>query len=422
MSEPNEEKREVKDGKKKSVWKSINREIAIPLILALLVIQFLVQSFKIPSGSMENSLLVGDFLLGLKFVYGAPVPFTDKHLPAVSDPKPGDVIIFHYPLDPDVPARDPGRFKLIAKVLLVGNFYWDTAEHRVVRYMPKDFIKRCVAMSGQTVRMYGKNLWVNGRLQKLPPAGHYTDRPAGLIEHPRDSLSLRLPSPGQTLPVDDIPLEDFIRIYGLAIQEHPEQTPRCSVWVELDGKPLPDDTLKGVSLPALEDRFFLREAAVSSVPFPNGMEIATFSVAQFSQALSQFHLAYEIPGGRFTTIEHLAPMPWGTSIIERALQLKYAGTGHQVRLRKRIFWNGRWQDRYTVRDKVYLMMGDNRDNSSDGRFWGLLARRNIKARAFVLYYSFDNADDGFAFSNPISWFSIPLRTRWLRLGRLVDDP
>jgi len=93
-----------------------------------------------------------------------------------------------------------------------------------------------------------------------------------------------------------------------------------------------------------------------------------------------------------------------------------------VRLKKRIFWDGKWQSRYVLRDQVFLMMGDNRDNSSDGRFWGLVARRNIKARAFVLYYSFDDSDDGFSIRNPITWLTIPLRTRWTRLGRLVDDP
>jgi signal peptidase I len=408
----------------KSFWKALNREVTVPLIMALLVIQFLVQSFKIPSGSMENSLLVGDFLLGLKFVYGAPIPFTEKRLPAVAGPKPGDVIIFHYPLDPDVPGRDPERFKLLAKVLLIGNFYWDKDAGRIVRYEPKDFIKRCIAKSGQTVQMLGERLWVDGKLQKLPPNGHYLDRPAdAVLEHPRDSLGpMRLPRPGELLDVDAMPLEDFIRIYGVAIQERPEQTPRCSVWVELDGKPLADDTLRGVSLPALEDRFFLRQTAISSVPFPDGREIATISIGQFSQALSQFHLAFEIPGGLFTQIEHLAPMPWGSAVVERALLEKYAGTGHQVRLRKRIFWDGKWQSRYVLRDQVFLMMGDNRDNSSDGRFWGLLARRNIKARAFVLYYSFDDSDDGFSIRNPITWLSIPLRTRWTRLGRLVDDP
>jgi signal peptidase I len=116
-------------------------------------------------------------------------------------------------------------------------------------------------------------------------------------------------------------------------------------------------------------------------------------------------------------------MPYGSSVMERALQAKYAGRDSiKMTLRKRIFLDDKWQAKYTLKEPVFLMMGDNRDNSSDGRFWGLLARRNVKARAFVLYFSFENADDGFAFTNPVSWLSIPLRIRWNRLGRLVDDP
>jgi signal peptidase I len=408
---------------RKKFWKTLNRELTIPLVMALIVIQFLVQSFKIPSGSMERSLLVGDFLLGLKFVYGAPIPFTDKRLPALSEPKPGDVIIFHYPMDPDVPGRDPSRFQLLAKILLIGDFYWDKEQHHVVRYEPKDFIKRCIARSGQTVVLRGKQLMVDGKEQVLPPNGHFGERPKlAILERPRDSLGpLHLPMPGETLSLDTLTLENFIRFYGVAIQEHPEQALRCSVWVERDGKPLADDTVVGVSLPALEDRYFLRSIAYADLPYPDGQEIASIAVSDFSQGLSQFHHEIEIPGGHVPEIEHIGPMPYGSSVVERALQAKYAGKAKYV-LRKRIFLDGRWQDRYTLKEPVYLMMGDNRDNSSDGRFWGLLARRNVKARAFVLYFSFENADDGFTFTNPVSWLSIPFRIRWNRLGRLVDDP
>ena len=411
---------------KRSLWKTLNREVTIPLVMALLVIQFLVQSFKIPSGSMERSLLVGDFLLGLKFVYGSPIPFTNKHLPAISDPKPGDVIIFRYPMDPDAPGRDPQRFHLLAKVLLLGDFYWDTEEHHVVRYEPKDFIKRCIAISGQTVEMHGTRLTVDGKEQKLPPNGHYSERASNVVlEKPRDSLGpLHLPKPGESLDLDKLSLEEFIRIYGLAIQERPEEALRCSLWVELNGKALADDTLRNVSLPQLEDRYFLRNIAINSLPYPDGTELATINMEQFSQGLSQFHLAFSIPGGLLTQIEHLGPMPYGSSVVEQALKAKYAGHGDSLKvvLRKRIFWQDKWQSNYTVRDQVLLMMGDNRDNSSDGRFWGLLARRNVKARAFVLYFSFDDSDDGFAIRNPLTWLSIPLRIRWTRIGRLVDDP
>ena len=58
--------------------KSLAREVIVPVALALIVIQYVVQAFQIPSGSMENSLLTGDFLLGLKFTYGSPIPFSNR--------------------------------------------------------------------------------------------------------------------------------------------------------------------------------------------------------------------------------------------------------------------------------------------------------------------------------------------------------
>jgi signal peptidase I len=102
--------------------------IVISVILALFVRTFVVQAFRIPSGSMEDTLLVGDFLLVSKFLYW----FTD--------PKPGDIIVFKYPLDPS-----------------------------------RDFIKRCVAVEGQTVEIRDKQLLVDGRRIALPHWGKHVD-------------------------------------------------------------------------------------------------------------------------------------------------------------------------------------------------------------------------------------------------------
>ena len=65
------------------------------------------------------------------------------------------------------------------------------------------------------------------------------------------------------------------------------------------------------------------------------------------------------------------------------------------------------------------MMGDNRDNSADSRYWGLLSRANVKAKAFVIYFSFDNDDTAFSFANPFNWLRIPFKIRWTRIGKLV---
>jgi signal peptidase I len=76
------------------------RSFLVAIVVFLLVRAFLVEAFKIPSGSMEGTLLVGDFLLVNKLVYGAEVPFTHVRLPAVRTPHRGDVVVFQWPEDP----------------------------------------------------------------------------------------------------------------------------------------------------------------------------------------------------------------------------------------------------------------------------------------------------------------------------------
>lgn len=73
------------------------KSVSLALLLFLVLRAFLVEAFKIPSGSMEGTLLVGDFLLVNKLVYGAEVPFTGKRLPAIRRPANGDVIVFQWP-------------------------------------------------------------------------------------------------------------------------------------------------------------------------------------------------------------------------------------------------------------------------------------------------------------------------------------
>jgi signal peptidase I len=75
------------------------RSVVVALALFLVVRSFFVEAFKIPTGSMEGTLLVGDFLLVNKLVYGAEVPFTSVKLPALRAPRHGDIIVFQWPVD-----------------------------------------------------------------------------------------------------------------------------------------------------------------------------------------------------------------------------------------------------------------------------------------------------------------------------------
>lgn len=113
--------------KKKSLIREYLESIIIAVILALIIRSYLVQAFKIPSGSMEDTLAIGDHLLVSKFIYGTKIPFVDKRVLVVRDPHQGDVIVFEYPEDPR-----------------------------------KDFIKRVVGVPGDVVEGKEKKVYVNG--------------------------------------------------------------------------------------------------------------------------------------------------------------------------------------------------------------------------------------------------------------------
>jgi signal peptidase I len=133
--------------RRKSLVREYAEAIFIAVLLALLIRQFAIQAFTIPSGSMMDTLLIGDYILVSKFLYGAEIPFTDQHLPGIRDPKRGDIIVFKYPNDES-----------------------------------RDFIKRIVAVGGDTVQVRDNRVWINGALQDEPfvRGGPY---PANLNAH-----------------------------------------------------------------------------------------------------------------------------------------------------------------------------------------------------------------------------------------------
>lgn len=131
----------------------------IALILFFLIRTFVVEAFRIPTGSMENTLLVGDFLLVNKAVYGAELPGTGMHLPSFDEPERGDVIVF-------IPPHEPG----------------------------KSYVKRLVGLPGDTLAMREKVLYRNNAPQDEPYVIH-TD-PHGDVFIPTMMWQLDYLAPG----------------------------------------------------------------------------------------------------------------------------------------------------------------------------------------------------------------------------------
>lgn len=113
---------------KKSTVREYFESIVIAVILALFVRTFAVQAFKIPTGSMENNLLIGDHLLVNKFVFGPSLGSVEHAVMPMKDIRRGNIVVFKYPVQPD-----------------------------------RDFIKRVIGLPGETVELRNKKVYINGQ-------------------------------------------------------------------------------------------------------------------------------------------------------------------------------------------------------------------------------------------------------------------
>jgi signal peptidase I len=125
---------------KRTFVKEYLEPIVIAILIALFIRAFIVQAFKIPSSSMEPTLLVGDHILVNKFIYGIRIPFTDTKLMQFKKPKRGDIIVFIYPKD-----------------------------------RSKDFIKRVIGTEGEKVEIMRNKIYINDKVID-DPWGYYDQK------------------------------------------------------------------------------------------------------------------------------------------------------------------------------------------------------------------------------------------------------
>lgn len=137
----------------KSTLREYAEAIIIALLLALFIRTFVVQAFKIPSGSMEPSLLIGDHILVNKFIYGIRNPFNGKILIPVKNPVRNDIIVFRYPLNPS-----------------------------------QDYIKRVIGTEGDRIEIVDKKVYINGEALADDYAVHLDDKIMPSNLQPRDNM------------------------------------------------------------------------------------------------------------------------------------------------------------------------------------------------------------------------------------------
>jgi signal peptidase I len=144
---------ETKVKRKKSGLRENVEAILIAVLLALFIRTFVVQAFKIPSGSMKETLQIGDHILVNKFIYGVKIPFVQKTLIPIKEPRREDIIVFKYPENPKL-----------------------------------DFIKRVIGVEGDVIEIRNKKLYVNSKRMDRPYAIFMDSYTIPSVYNKRDSF------------------------------------------------------------------------------------------------------------------------------------------------------------------------------------------------------------------------------------------
>ena len=277
-------------------WKNL----LFAAIAALLIKTFLIETSRVPTGSMEKTIWVGDFLFVNKFIYGSSsprnIPFTNITLPyfqmpAIREPKRGDIVVFEFPGDKD-----------------------ELAPHEISNY-----VKRCIGIPGDTIVVIDKVVFVNG--EEAPRASQ--------IQY----------------------INNYVTPAGIA---NPRIFPTGSNFNEDNYGP---------------------------VVIPKKGDVINLSLSNIEQWRTIIDREF---GKRVVTVE-----------------------GNQIMI------DGKAVQSYTLKQDYFFMMGDNRDDSLDSRFWGFVPREKIVGEALMIYWSWDP-------SIPFSdFFNLLSTVRLNRIAKLV---
>ncbi|MDB4921608.1 signal peptidase I [Mucilaginibacter sp.] len=360
--------------KKKSAIREWTDAIVFAVIAATLIRTFFIEAYVIPTPSMERSLLVGDFLFVSKVNYGArtpitPIAFPFAHhtmplintkaywdgiqlpyyrLPGLSDVKKGDVVVFNYPMDADSPFYRP-------------------VDKR------ENFIKRCQGAPGDTLSVVDGQVYVNGKAAPNPPGEQmeysYTTNGVDLNPQITDDLKITLYE-GHNYQAMTKESADKLKGYSnitsfkQIISKKGESDPGSPVY--------PTNPAHPVGPPNL---------------MLNGRQPDyKWSVDNYGPII--------IPKKGWTVKLDSMTYP----LYERCIRT-YENNKIEVK-GSDIFINGKKTDSYTFKMNYFWMMGDNRHDSDDSRFWGFVPEDHIVGKALFIWMSWD---DNASFFSKIRW-------------------
>ncbi len=398
--------------------------IVFAIVAATFVHTYFIQPYVIPTGSLERTLRIGDFLFVSKMHYGARVPMTTVAAPMVHDTIPG-LGIRSYLRKPQLPYMRLPKFQKIKKNDIVV-FSWpaDTvrqffvAEKGVRKPIDKksNYVKRCVGTPGDSMKIVDGFVHVNGKKFQL------SDRAKVMYDHniySRKGVSARL--------LNEVDATDYYRFYipsnlnqnqlnalrQLGYQVMTDQQGNPKIITDENG--IPTEVIRQLRLSLKEEtprertanmtieiaEKLQKNASIDSVDIriePKGK--AGYNIFPQDPAYAwnndNFGPIYIPEKGK--TIK-LTPqiLPIYKKIIKDYEKNTLSVSGNQISI------NGKITDSYTFKQDYYWMMGDNRDHSEDSRTWGYVPANHIVGKPVFIWMSFDNFQDGIKFNEKPRW-------------------
>ena len=361
--------------KKKGFVREWVDAIVFAVIAATIIRLFLIEAYTIPTSSMEKSLLIGDFLFVSKVSYGPRIPNTPLAFPFAHHTIPGINTKAYLEWIKLPYYRLPGFSKIENNDVVVFNYPMESFRPVDKR---ENYIKRCVAIPGDVLQVKQGDLYINGELADKPEKMQhsYDVKTNGTGFNNRILRKLDITEGGRTSNQGD---------FSLTMTDEAKE-----------------EIAKLANVTNVE-RSIAKDGTYAEYIFPNSdAELESTESKKFFWNVDNFG-PVTIPKKGETVQLNLDNLP----IYERLIDF-YENNDLKIE-EDRIYINGIETNEYTFQMNYYFMMGDNRHNSADSRFWGFVPEDHIVGKAVFIWLSIDK--------NATSFFE---RIRFKRMFSLID--